>query len=59
MSADEILERLAELSKQIEAHKTAAWLAEREVEELRARLRQMHWTPPVVKKGSEPSGEFC
>jgi hypothetical protein len=40
MTADEIMQRLAELSVEIERHQTAIWLADREREELRRKLRR-------------------
>ena len=48
MIPDDILARLVELARLIEAHKTAAYLAEQEQLKLRAELRASGWTPPEV-----------
>jgi hypothetical protein len=48
MSADEILARLAELSKLIESHKAAAYVLELERFDLQTKLRASTWQPPEV-----------
>jgi hypothetical protein len=48
-TADAILDRLVELDRQVEAHRTAAWLIEHERDELRIKLRLSGWTPPAPK----------
>lgn len=44
--ADKILDQLATIARQIEAHKAAVWLLEREQDTIRARLRASDWQPP-------------
>lgn len=46
---DAMLERLAELSRKIEAYRTAIFLAEQEQLRLRADLRRSGWQPPEVQ----------
>jgi hypothetical protein len=50
VSADTILERLAELSKLIEAHGAAQFILEQERLALYAQLRASGWKPPEVKQ---------
>lgn len=50
MTADEIFDRLAAIAREIEAHRAAAWLLEREQDELRSQLRAINWTPPAPKE---------
>ncbi len=45
---EELLERLAEIARQIEAHRTAMWLLERRRDEVRERLIASGWDPPQV-----------
>lgn len=46
MTAEDILTRLSELSRQIEAHRAAQFLLEQERLELYAKLRAAGWKPP-------------
>lgn len=46
MTPDAILTRLVELSRLIESHRSAIFLAEREQAELRGSLPASGWTPP-------------
>jgi hypothetical protein len=48
MTADEIITRLIEVDNEIERHKSAAWLLERDAAELRQQLRASNWVPPSV-----------
>jgi hypothetical protein len=45
-SEDEILSRLAEISRLIESHRTAVWLLKRERSELLPKLPATGWKPP-------------
>jgi hypothetical protein len=56
-TADEICQRLAVISHDIEAHAARAWLLERERDELRLRLRQLNWQSPPVSAGEPAAAE--
>ena len=48
---DAILDRLAELSRQIEAHRAAVFVLDLERQELQAKLRSAGWQPsPLLEK---------
>lgn len=47
-SSDAILDRLAELSRQIEAHRAAVFVLDPERQELQAQLRLAGWQPPPL-----------
>lgn len=51
LSPEEILTRLAELSREIEAHKAAASMVRAERNRLRWKLRRSDWRPPEVAHG--------
>lgn len=53
MSRD-LLEQLAELSRQVEAHRTAIWLLEQKRLQLRERLIAAGWKAPSVCTEEEP-----
>lgn len=44
-----LLDQLADIARQIEAHKTVVWLLERQRDELRHRLIAAGWKPPEPK----------
>ena len=48
MTEDEVLSRLAEISRLIESHRTAIFVLEQERFELQAKLRTSGWKPPEV-----------
>jgi len=48
-----IVQRLTELSRLIEEHRTAAFLLKAERDRLRWRLRRSDWRPPEVSRGPE------
>ena len=52
MAADVILTRLAEISRQIESHRAAAYLLDLERLDLQTRLRAAGWEPPNTEKGT-------
>ena len=45
---DAILDRLAELSRQIEAHRAAVFVLDLERQDLQAKLRSAGWQPPPL-----------
>jgi hypothetical protein len=47
-SSNGVLDRLAELARQIESHKAAVFLLELERADLQAGLRDTDWTPPPL-----------
>ena len=47
-SSRETLDRLTEVSRQIEAHRTAIWLLEQQRYQLCEQLVSAGWTPPAV-----------
>jgi hypothetical protein len=48
VSDSALLARLAELARDIEAHRTAIWLLEQQRDELRNQLRAEGWTPATT-----------
>lgn len=44
----DLLDRLADLARQIEAHHTAIFLLERQQLEVREQLIRAGWKPPVI-----------
>lgn len=46
----ELLERLAEITRQWEAHETAQWLLEQERARIREQLIASGWKPPEVSR---------
>lgn len=47
-SSDAILDRLAEFSRQIEAHRAAVFVLDQERQELQAKLLSAGWQPPPL-----------
>jgi len=45
-----LLDELADIARQIEAHRTTVWLLERQRDEVRNRLISSRWKPPEVPK---------
>ena len=48
MTTRDILDRLADLARQVESHEAAIFLLKRERAELQASLRGAGWTPPPL-----------
>lgn len=49
MTADEILERLVVIAREIEAHRVAVWRLERERNQLSNQLAASQWQGPKVQ----------
>ena len=54
MTPDEILARLVEIAAQAEQHRAAAWLLDREADELRGQLRGSGWVSPAAPPKASP-----
>lgn len=48
MSESALLVRLAEMARDIEAHRTAIWVLEQQRDELRNQLRAAGWIAPTA-----------
>jgi hypothetical protein len=57
MTPDEILDELENLSRDIEAHKTAIWLLEQRRAELQGQLRATGWVAPTISGPRSREGD--